>query len=487
MNGKLTAGKRPVGGSDAARHGECMSEKMHEGLKKEIATYEKRTPKSAEAHKRALQRIPLGVASNYRAYDPYPIFVKKGAGSKLWDIDGNEYIDHNLCFGALMAGHCHPAVVKAIEGALHIGTTFGMPHDMEWELAEEICARYPVEMVRFGSSGTEVTMHACRMARAATKRDKILKFEGAYHGLHDTALVSVKPKAGEYGDPDAPTSVPGGMGVPKASIDNVTIASFNNLASVENRFKQFPGQIAAIILEPILMNVGLCMPQPGFLQGLRDIATKNGSLLIFDEVKTGAKLAWGGASEFFGVKPDMICLAKSIGGGAPLGAFGASRAVMDLISQHKVFHGGTYNTNRISMAAGLATFREVLTRENYTRVGKLSKKLTEGYRKTVAKVGLQAYIVSAGVNGALMLYPQEIRNYRDWTAIDVDLWRHYWFAMVNRGVLAQPYWWDEQWTISVQHTEADIDKHLAVFEEIAPALAQAQQERGVAFVGAAGH
>ena len=464
-----------------------MSEKMHEGLKKEIAAYEKRTPKSAEAHKRALQRIPLGVASNYRAYDPYPIFVKRGAGSKLWDIDGNEYIDHNLCFGALMAGHCHPAVVKAIEGALHIGTTFGMPHHMEWELAEEICARYPVEMVRFGSSGTEVTMHACRMARAATKRDKILKFEGAYHGLHDTALVSVKPKAGEYGDPNAPTSVPGGMGVPKASIDNVTIAAFNNLASAENRFKQFPDQIAAIILEPILMNVGLCMPQPGFLQGLRDIATKNGALLIFDEVKTGAKLAWGGASEFFGVKPDMICLAKSIGGGAPLGAFGASRAVMDLISQHKVFHGGTYNTNRISMAAGLATFREVLTRENYAHVGKLSEKLTEGYRKTVAKVGLQAYVVSAGVNGALMLYPQEIRNYRDWTAIDVDLWRHYWFAMVNRGVLAQPYWWDEQWTISVQHTETDIDKHLAVFEEIAPALAQAQQERGVAFVGAAGH
>ena len=464
-----------------------MSEKMHEGLKKEIATYEKRTPKSAEAHKRALRRIPLGVASNYRAYDPYPIFVKKGAGSKLWDIDGNEYIDHNLCFGALMAGHCHPAVVKAIESALHIGTTFGMPHGMEWELAEEICARYPVEMVRFGSSGTEVTMHACRMARAATKRDKILKFEGAYHGLHDTALVSVKPKKEEYGDPNAPNSIPGGMGIPKGTMDNVVIASFNNLGSVENRFKQFPGQIAAIILEPILMNVGLCMPQPGFLEGLREIATKNGALLIFDEVKTGAKLAWGGASEFFGVRPDMICLAKSIGGGAPLAAFGASRAVMDLISQHKVFHGGTYNTNRISMAAGLATFREVLTRENYEHVGKLSKKLAEGYRKTVAKVGLQAYVVSAGVNGALMLYPQEIRNYRDWTAIDVDLWRHYWFAMVNRGVLAQPYWWDEQWTISVQHTEADIDKHLAVFEEIAPALAKAQQERGVAFVGAAGH
>src|ERR1700726_463508 len=378
---------------------------MHDALQKEITTYEKRTPKSAAAHARALKRIPLGVASNYRAYDPYPIFVKEGQGGKIRDIDGNEYVDHNLCFGALMAGHCHPAVVKAIEKALHAGTTFGMPHDMEWELAEEICARYPVEMVRFGSSGTEVTMHACRMARAATKRDKILKFEGAYHGLHDTALVSVKPKAGEYGDPDAPTSVPGGLGVPKASIDNVVIAAFNNLASVENRFKQFPGQIAAIILEPILMIVGLCMPQPGFLQGLRDIATKNGSLLIFDEVKTGAKLGWGGASEYFNVKPDMICLAKSIGGGLPLAAFGASKSVMDLIAQHKVFHGGTYNTNRISMAAGLATFREVLTPAAYEHVNGLNKKLLDGYNKEITKTGLRAYVVGAGSNGSLMFFP----------------------------------------------------------------------------------
>ncbi len=448
---------------------------MHDLLQKEIATYEKRTPKSAAAHKRALDRIPLGVASNYRHYEPYPLFVKDGKGSRIHDIDDNEYIDHNLCFGALMAGHCHPAVVKAVEQKLHEGTTFGMPHEQEWQLAEEICKRYPVEMVRFGSSGTEVTMHACRIARAATGRDKILKFEGSYHGLHDTALVSVKPKAEDYGDPDAPTSVPGGAGIPKNSLENVVVASFNNLKSVESRFNQYPGQIAAVILEPILMNVGLCLPQPGFLEGLRDICTKTGALLIFDEVKTGAKLAWGGASEFFGVKPDMICLAKSIGGGLPLGAFGASRAVMDLISQHKVFHGGTYNTNRAAMSAGLATFREVLTRENYAHVDKLSKKLTEGYRTIVKKSGLQAYVASAGVNGALMLYPKEILNYRDWTKIDVDLWRHYWFAMVNRGVLAQPYWWDEQWTISVQHTEADIDKHLAVFEEVAPALARAQQ------------
>ncbi len=457
---------------------------MYTALQHELDTYVRRTPKSAEAHKRNLRRLPLGVASNYRAYDPYPIFAKEGQGSKLRDVDGNEYIDHNLTFGALMAGHCHPAVMKAVEKRLSTGTMFGMPHDMEWELAEEICARFPVEMVRFGSSGTEATMHAVRLSRAATGRDKIIKFEGAYHGLHDSALVSVKPKAKEFGDVNSPTPVPGGLGVPKGTLDNVLIATFNDLNSVERKFRENPGQIASIILEPIMMNVGLCIPQKGFLEGLREICTREGSLLIFDEVKTGAKLGWGGASEYFGVKPDMICLAKSIGGGFPLAAFGTHKWVMDLISDHKVFHGGTYNTNPVSMAAGLATFREVLTRENYAHVDKLSKKLADGYRKTIAKVGLQAYIAAAGANGALMLYPQEIRNYRDWITVDEDLWRHYWFGMVNRGVMAQPYWWDEQWTISVQHTEADIDKHLAAFDDLASDLAKAQQERVGAVVAA---
>src|SRR2546430_1545055 len=356
---------------------------MSPDLQKELTTFERRTPKSVEAHKKNLKRIPLGVASNYRAYDPWPVFVKDASGSNFRDLDGNEYIDHNLCFGALMAGHCHPAVMKAVERRLTTGTMFGMPHDMEWQLAEEICKRFPVEMVRFGSSGTEATMHAVRLARAATGRDKIVKFEGAYHGLHDSALVSVKPHAPDFGDIAAPTPVPGGLGVPEASVANVLIATFNDLSTVERKFRENPGEIAAIILEPILMNVGLCLPQPGFLEGLRDIATKNGALLIFDEVKTGAKIGWGGASEYYGVTPDMICLAKSIGGGFPLAAFGASRAVMDLISQHKVFHGGTYNTNPVSMAAGLATFRHVLTPGNYAPGGNLSKKLVGGASQNI--------------------------------------------------------------------------------------------------------
>jgi glutamate-1-semialdehyde 2,1-aminomutase len=450
---------------------------MHQALEMEIQIYEKRTPRSREAHGRALKRLPLGVASNYRAYDPYPLFARDGKGGHIHDVDGNEYIDFNLCFGALMAGHCHPAVIRAVERRLGLGTMFGMPHDDEWELAEEICARFPVEMVRFGNSGTEATMHAVRLARAATGRDRIIKMEGGYHGLHDSVLVSLKPKAEEAGDPARPTQVPAGAGVPKAVVQNTLIAPFNDLKAVERLFAENPGEIAAIIIEPIMMNVGILMPQEGYLQGLRELATRNGALLIFDEVKTGAKLARGGACEYFKVKPDIICLAKSIGGGFSLAAFGSRREVMGLIADHKVFHGGTYNTNPVAMAAGLATFREVLTPAAYEHVNRLNRKLVDGYQKQVEKTGLQAYVAGAGSNGALMLFSKPLRNYRDWLTIDSDLWRHYWFGMINRGVMCQPYWWDEQWTVSVAHTEADIDRHLSAFEQVAPALARAQQER----------
>jgi len=359
-----------------------------------------------------------------------------------------------------------------------------MPHDLEWELAEEICKRFPVEMVRFSNSGTECTMHAVRLARAATGRDKIIKMEGGYHGLHDSVLVSLKPKAAEIGDPKFPTSVPGGAGVPKATVQNTLIAQFNDVAGVERLFAKYPGEIAAVIVEPIMMNVGILMPDEGYHQALREITRKNGALLIFDEVKTGAKLAYGGACEYFDIKPDIVCLAKSIGGGFSLAAFASTREVMGLISDHKVFHGGTYNTNPVAMAAGIATFREVLTKDAYTHVTKLNRKLVDGYNKELKASGLRAYVVRAGANGALMFFDKPIRNYRDWLNADTELWRHYWFAMVNRGVMAQPYWWDEQWTISVAHTEADIDRHIATFAEVAPALAKAQKEPHVAAVSA---
>lgn len=450
---------------------------MHEELRKEIAVYEKRTPKCREAHERAKKRLPLGVGSNFRIYDPYPLFVRDGKGVRIHDLDGNEYLDFNLCFGALMAGHCHPAVVKAVEERLRTGTMYGMPHTLELELAEEITARFPVDEVRFGNSGTEATMHAVRLARGATGREKIIKMEGGYHGVHDSVMVSVKPKADVYGDPAAPTAVPSSAGVPTATVGETLVGVFNDLASTERLFAKHPKEVAAVIVEPIMMNVGICMPEPGYLQGLRDLCTKYGALLIFDEVKTGAKLARGGACEYFKIKPDVVCLAKSIGGGFSLAAFGARKELMNVIAEHKVFHAGTYNTNPLAMAAGIATFREVLTPAAYEHVTRMNERLVAGYERTIRKNGLRAYCVGAGSNGALMLYPKTVRNYRDWTTIDVDLWKQYWFSMNNRGVLAQAFWWDEQWTISVAHTEADIDRHIAVFEEVAPALARVQEER----------
>jgi glutamate-1-semialdehyde 2,1-aminomutase len=453
---------------------------MYTALQHEVEIYKKRTPKSREAHERASTRVPLGVGSNYRWYPPYPLFIRDAGGARARDFDGNEYIDHNLTYGALIAGHCNPAVMAAVERQLHHGTMYGMPHGMELELAEEICARFPLEMVRFTNSGGEATLSAIRLARSVTGRDKIVKMEGGYHGGHDAVSVSVKPKSHEFGDREAPNTVVVSSGVLKATTDQTIVAQFNNLAALERIFERHAGQIAAIILEPVMMNIVFVTPDDGYMQGLRDLTKKHGVMLIFDEVKTGAKLCYGGASEYFGVQPDIICLGKSIGGGLPLAAFGASRDMMKWIAGQKMYHAGTYNTNPLVMAAGLAMFREVLTRGIYTHIDALEKQLVDGYQQIIDETGMTAYADGIGANGALCLYPKRIRDYRDWYDHDGEVWMHYWYGLANRGVIAQPFWPDEQWTISVQHTARDIDIHLAAFREIAPALAQAQQERQLA-------
>ena len=450
---------------------------MYPALLEEIKTYEKRTPKSQDTHQRASARLPLGVGSSYRFYPPYPLFVKDAQGVVFHDLDGNAYQDYNLCYGTLMAGHCHPAIVKAVESRMTLGTTYGMPHGLELELADEVCARYPVEMVRFTNSGGEATMSALRLARAVTKRNKIVKMEGGYHGGHDGVSVSVKPQAADFGDPHAPNTVIISAGVLKATADATIVAPFNDLAAMEEIFERNPGEIAAVILEPIMMNIVFVVPDDGYLQGLRDITKRHGAMLIFDEMKTGAKLCYGGASEYFNVTPDIITLGKSIGGGLPLAAFCASKEMMSVIAEQKMYHAGTYNTNPLVMAAGLAMFREVLTHDAYTHVDSLESRLVDGYKAIIEKTGMTAYADGIGANGALLLYPQRIRNYRDWYNHDSEVWMHYWFAMTNRGIVPQPFWPDEQWTLSVQHTAKDIDAHLAAFAEIAPALAMAQQER----------
>ena len=433
---------------------------MYPELQKELETFERRTAKSAEAHQRNRKRLPLGVASNYRAYDPYPIFVQDAQGSHFRDLDGNEYLDHNLCFGALMAGHCHPAVMKAVEKRLSTGTMLGMPHNMEWELAEEVCNRFPVEMCRFGNSGTEATMHSIRLARAATARDKIIKFEGGYHGLHDSALVSVKPHPpkDDLGDIKNPKAVPGGLGVPKASIANVLIATFNDLETVERRFKENSGEIAAIILEPIMMNVGLCMPQKGFLEGLRRICDAHGILLVFDEVQSGmGRTGKMFAADHYGAKADIVCIAKGIASGLPLCACVARADVMDW---KPGAHASTFGGNPVAIAAALKTI-ELLERELVANAAEVGAYLKRGLEKLMSKHDCIGDVRGMG----FMLGVEFVKN-RATKEPDAELRDRVEMASFNRGLILLGAGSNSiRWSPPLILTQENVDVALEIFDE----------------------
>lgn len=443
----------------------------------EIQRFAARTPSSKAALERGKRYLPLGVSSNFRSYPPHPVFVKSAKGGKFWDLDGHEYLDHNLSFGVLIAGHANPIVTAAVAERFELGTMFGMPYELEQKLAEELLSRFPVDLIRFANSGTEATMHAIRTARGFTGRDKIIKMEGAYHGVHDSVLVSYKPPVEEAGDPKHPKRVKASAGIPDGTAENTVPCQFNDLEALEIAFKSNPNQVAAVIVEPIQMNIGIAMPQQGYLQGVHELCKKNGALLIFDEVKTGAKLARGGACEYFKMKPDMICLAKAIGGGFPLAAFGARREIMEVLEKGIVFHAGTYNANAIGVAAGVATLTKVLTPDVYPRIARLNQMLIDGYNDILKKSDLKGYAIGAGCNGTVQFCDHEVKNYRDWLDVDEEMWKVWWYGMLSRGILTQAYAWDEQWTICVSHTEADIEFHLKTFRELVPALQQAQYKK----------
>jgi glutamate-1-semialdehyde 2,1-aminomutase len=437
----------------------------------ELDRYKSQTPKSLEMYGRAERVLPLGVSSNFRTYEPYPIYVERAQGSKMWDVDGREYTDFSLCFGALMVGHANPVMVKAIADAAGRGTLYGMPHEHELRGAELICERFGLEQMRFTNSGSESTMHAIRLARTYTGRDKVLKFEGAYHGGHDTVLVSVKPPKAKVGPARTPRSLPVGQGIPALTVANTLVAQWNDIASVRQRLEGAEDGVAAIIIEPVLMNVGVMAPRDGFLEELRALCDEFGCLLIFDEVKTGAKLAWGGAQERYRVKADIVCLAKAIGGGLPLGAFGARRELMNEIAQFHSFHAGTYASNPLATAACVTALDKVLTKDVFPRVTALGDALAEGHNRIIKKHGLNACAVNLGANGTVFWRKQPPTNYREWLDQDFDAFWRYWHMNLNRGVIPQAQCYDEQWTVSVLHTQADVDHMLRVFDEIAKEMA----------------
>ncbi|MEY4362561.1 MAG: hypothetical protein RL391_1867 [Actinomycetota bacterium] len=433
----------------------------------ELARYAERTKGSQQANQRARKVLPLGVPSSFQAYDPHPVVVRSAEAAYMWDVDGNKYVDYNMGFGALFSGHVHPAVRSAIESQLDHGTLFVTPSEQNADVAEMLGARYGLPMWRFTNSGTEATMDAIRVARGATGRDKIVKVEGGYHGHHDEVMISMKPPLDKAGPADAPIPYPATAGVTQAVLGDTLVVPYNDPEALERALKN--RDVACFIVEPVMENIGICLPQLGYLQAVREITERYGTLLIFDEVKTGITAGWGGATGALGVTPDLVALAKSIGGGLPLGAFGGKREYMDQITSGRVIHLGTYNGNPLCMAAARAVLAEVCTPEATSATILRNTKLVDACNTIIDDAGLPAHTIQFGAKGCVTWTPEPIRNYRDYKATDFDLAFAQWIHGINRGILLPPGL-DEQWLVSIMHSEADALVYAEVFDDFVDQL-----------------
>jgi glutamate-1-semialdehyde 2,1-aminomutase len=441
---------------------------------KEIAADEgarllEQTPASHASFDRAVRSMPFGVGSSFQIGDPYPIYLREGRGSHVWDVDDHEYVDTHCGFGAMVVGHAHPKIVEAITRAAQHGTHFAAPTEDAVLLAEELCRRFQLEQVRFANSGTEATMSAIRVARAATGRDDIVKIEGSYHGHHDPVMFSVVPNADLMGGRDQPASTPMSLGIPKYLRGHTHVVPFNDLEVLGRLLDERGDDIACLIIEPVMMNIGIAEPAAGYLDGLKQLLHRHGCLLIFDEVKSGATVAPGGATERYGVTPDLACFAKSVFGGTPGAAFGGRADVMEVIARGAA-HQGTFNGNPLVCAAGLAALTEVLVPDAYEELARLGTRLARGCADAIAAHALPAHTVDLGAKGCVSYRRTPLGNYRDFLETNTQLYAASYPWMVNRGIFMTPGD-EEQWTLSVQHTERDVDRYVAAFAELCRALA----------------
>lgn len=408
------------------------------------------TAASHELLRRSAELFPGGVNSPVRAFRGVggePFIVKRGSGSRIWDADDNEYIDYVLSWGPLVLGHAPPAVLEALERVMQDGTSFGIPTALELELAELVVARMPhIEMLRFVSSGTEATMSAVRLARAATGREAILKFDGCYHGHGDSFLVRAGSGVATLGLPNSP-------GVPAALAAMTLTATFNDLPEVERLLEQ--NSVAAVILEPIVGNSGFIAPDPSFLPGLRKLCDASGALLIFDEVMTGFRIAYGGARERFGVTPDLTTLGKVIGGGLPVAAYGGRRDLMQMVAPSgPVYQAGTLSGNPLAMAGGIATLRS-LTRELHDRITQRTMDLVQGLRRVAATHGVPFTADAAGSMFGFFFRGEPARTFADAKEADTKLFARFFHAALERGVYLAPSAFEAGF-VSAAHSDADI-------------------------------
>jgi len=447
--------------------------------------------RSRDLFEEALKYIPGGVNSPVRAFRAVggqPFFVNKAKGAHVWDVDGNQYIDYVCTWGPAILGHAHPGTIKAVQQAAEHGTSFGIPNPLEVTMAKLICSAVPsVQKVRMCNSGTEACMSAVRLARGFTKRDKIIKFDGCYHGHADSLLVKAGSGALTFGHPDS-------AGVPAAFTQHTVVLPFNDADAVKAAFAANKDQIAGIILEPVPGNAGLYLPKPGYLESLREITKENGALLIFDEVMTGFRLAWGGAQERFGITPDLTCFGKIIGGGLPVGAFGGRAEIMDCLAPlGPVYQAGTLSGNPLAMAAGLAALQELCggrreealtasavekekmgkgaegSERPYARLEQLGAQLEVGMKEAAKEAGVPVQFNRCGSMFCAYFMDKPVHNLADAMKSDRERFKKYFQGMLAEGIYFAPSQFEAGF-ISTAHTAEDIDKTLIAAAKVSKTL-----------------
>ncbi|WP_046215716.1 glutamate-1-semialdehyde 2,1-aminomutase [Paenibacillus wulumuqiensis] len=426
----------------------------------------RRDERSRTAFEEAKQYIPGGVNSPVRAFKTVgltPVYVDRGEGSRLYDIDGNVFIDYVGSWGPLIMGHAHPDVVRALQEATVKGTSFGAPTEIETRMAKLVAERVPsIDIVRMVSSGTEATMSAIRLARGYTKRDKILKFEGSYHGHGDSLLIKAGSGVATLGLPDSP-------GVPESVASNTVTVPYNDLESVRLAFERFGEDIACIIVEPVAGNMGVVPPATGFLEGLREVTSQYGSLLIFDEVMTGFRVHMNCAQGRYGVTPDLTCLGKVIGGGLPVGAYGGKREIMEQIAPTgPIYQAGTLSGNPLAMTAGYTTL-SLLTPEVYARLEQISARLQEGFEANAREAGIPLTINRVGSMVCPFLTEGPVTNYDTAKVSDMDMFKRYFGAMLDRGISVAPSPFEGMFVSGV-HSDEDIEQTIAVHRDVMKSL-----------------
>ena len=433
-------------------------------LDQEWARFKENTSASEKESALALRTMPMGVPSSFQHWDPYPISIVSAQGAWMIDVDGRRLLDLSMGFGAMLAGHLNPVVVAEIEASLKEGMLFVTPSPISRDAGERICKRFSIDQVRFANSGTEATMYATRLARAYSGKNGVVKIEGGYHGSFDPLMVSAKPALDEAGDAQSPNAVAYAGTVP----GDVYVVPYNNLVALEKTFEEHAKNIACFILEPVLENIAIVLPDAGYLEGVRALCDHYDIILIFDEVKTGLTAGPQGAAQRLGVKPDLITLAKSIGGGVPLAAFGGKKKYMDAVTDGRLAHFGTFNGNPLAMA-GVRAVDKICTEEALAKAEALNMQALARITEIIEQYQLPAHTVGFGVKGCITWSTLPVRNYRDYKATDFKIAELSWLWSLNRGVITPPGL-DEQWLISLAHGQEEIDILVEDFRSLAEAL-----------------